>query len=162
VKAYFPSRAQTATPKRVSLSIAAANLWAGFFHGLPVCHGSGGLTAHYKLGARTQMATTVTGVALIAVAIAFGATALLVRSIIPFPFFGILLLFVGLQHVLLAARVERALDLSFVALGGVLAVAFDGNLAYSGLATLAAYIVVMRLPGWIARWLPARAGEPAT
>jgi MFS superfamily sulfate permease-like transporter len=162
VKAYFPSRAQIATPKRVSLSIAAANLWAGFFHGLPVCHGSGGLTAHYRLGARTQMATTVTGVALIAVAIAFGATALLVRSIIPFPFFGILLLFVGLQHVLLAARVERALDLSFVALGGALAVAFDGNLAYSGLTTLAAYIAVTRLPGWIARWLPARAGEPAT
>ena len=141
VKTYFPARSSVATPKRISLSIAIANLWAGFFHGLPVCHGSGGLTAHYRLGARSQMATTLTGVTLITIALAFGATALLVRTIVPFPFFGILLLFVGLQHALLATQVERRFDLSFVALGGLLAVVFDGNLAYSGLATLVVYFI---------------------
>ncbi len=162
VKTYFPDRSSVATPRRISLSIAVANLWAGFFHGLPVCHGSGGLTAHYRLGARSQMATTVTGITLIAIALAFGATALMVRSVVPFPFFGVLLLFVGLQHVLLAANVERRFDLSFVALGGLLAVVFDGNLAYSGLVTLAVYLIVTHGPGRIARFLPAGGAEPAS
>jgi MFS superfamily sulfate permease-like transporter len=141
VKVYFPDRTMLATPKRISLSIALSNLWAGFFHGLPVCHGCGGLTAHYRLGARTQYATTLTGVTLIVIAVAFGATALMIRSLVPLPFFGILLLFVGFQHIILAMQVERRFDLSFVALGGLLAVVFDGNLAYSGLATLAAYVL---------------------
>ena len=162
VKTYFPSRASVATPKRISLSIAIANLWAGFFHGLPVCHGSGGLTAHYRLGARTQMATTVTGITLIAIAIAFGATALLVRSIVAFPFFGILLLFVALQHALLASQVERRFDLAFVALGGILAVAFDGNLAYSGLGTLAVYLIYTDVSKRMARVRPADSAGPAS
>jgi SulP family sulfate permease len=162
VKTYFPDRSSVATPRRISLSIAVANLWAGFFHGLPVCHGSGGLTAHYRLGARSQMATTVTGITLITIALAFGATALMVRSVVAFPFFGILLLFVGLQHVLLAANVERRFDLSFVALGGLLAVVFDGNLAYSGLVTLAVYLIFTHGPGRIARFLPAGGAEPAS
>ncbi|MEX2247659.1 MAG: putative sulfate/molybdate transporter [Dehalococcoidia bacterium] len=155
VKAYFPERAALATPRRLSLSIALGNLWAGIFHGLPVCHGSGGLTAHYRLGARSQVATTVTGIALVGVALAFGSTALMVRSIVPLPFFGLLLLFVGFQHVLLAMKVDRRADLSFVALGGVLAVFFDGNLAYSGLATLAAYWLYHHAPRRAPRLRPA-------
>jgi MFS superfamily sulfate permease-like transporter len=158
-KVYFPEQGVTATPKRLSMSIALGNLWAGFFHGLPVCHGSGGLTAHYRLGARSQTATTIVGVTLIVVALAFGATSLMLRSVVPLPFFGVLLLFVGIQHVVLATKVERSADLLFVALGGVLAVAFDGNLAYSGLATLAVYLLYTRAPlragGQVGRWTGA-------
>ena len=142
---YFPSQAGQVTPRRLSLSIAIGNLWAGFFGGLPLCHGSGGLTAHYRLGARTPAATTFLGLVLIAIALLFGSAALSVRTLIPMPFFGMLLLFVGIQHIGLAANVERRTDLIFVGLAGMLAVAFDGNLAYAAVITLALY--------WIAQGL---------
>ena len=137
--AYFPDRAGHTTPRRLSISIALGNLWAGLFGGLPVCHGSGGLTAHYKMGARTPMATTLIGVVLIAVAVIFGNAAQSVRTLVPLPFFGILLLFVGIQHIALALKVEQRSDLPFVGLAGALAVLFDGNLAYAAAITLGVY-----------------------
>ena len=148
---YFPDQAQKVTPRRLSLSIALGNLWAGLFGGLPSCHGSGGLTAHYSLGARTPLATTILGVTLIVVALAFGTLAQSTRTLIPLPFFGILLLYVGIQHIALAANVERRSDLAFVGLAGVLTAVFDGNLAYTAGVTLAVYWATqwaMRLGPW--------------
>jgi len=136
---YFPDQAHRVTPRRLSLSIALSNLWAGLFGGLPSCHGSGGLTAHYKMGARSPLATTLLGVILIALAILFGSAAQSVRTLVPLPFFGVLLLFVGVQHAALALNVERRSDLGYVALAGVMAVLFDGNLAYAGALTLCVY-----------------------
>jgi len=141
VQHYFPGRERRATPRRLSLSIALGNLWAGFFGGLPSCHGCGGLTAHYRLGARTPIATTLLGVILITVALLFGNAAQSVRTLIPMPFFGVLLLFVGIQHISLATNVAKRSDLVFVALAGALAAVFDGNLAYAAAVTLAAYWV---------------------
>lgn len=139
VQHYFPGRERRATPRRLSLSIALGNLWAGFFGGLPNCHGCGGLTAHYRLGARSPAATTLLGVILIAVALLFGNAAQSVRTLIPMPFFGVLLLFVGIQHIALATNVTKRSDLVFVALAGALAAVFDGNLAYAAAVTLIAY-----------------------
>jgi MFS superfamily sulfate permease-like transporter len=142
---YFPAQAHRVTFRRLSFSIALGNVWAGLFGGLPVCHGSGGMTAHYKLGARTPMATTLLGVVLIAVAVIFGNAAQSVRTLVPLPFFGILLLFVGMQHISLALNVEQRSDLPFVGLAGVLAVLFDGNLAYAAAVTLGVYWAVQGL-----------------
>jgi SulP family sulfate permease len=136
---YFPEQAGRVTPRRLSLSIALGNLWAGFFGGLPNCHGSGGLTAHYRFGARTPVSTTLLGLVLILVALLFGHAAQAVRTLIPLPFFGVLLLFVGLQHASLAMRVEKRSDLAYVGVAGVLAVVFDGNLAYAAAVTFALY-----------------------
>jgi len=138
-RTYFPDQAERVTPRRLSLSIALSNLWAGLFGGLPTCHGSGGLTAHYKMGARSPLATTLLGIILIAAAIVFGSAAQSVRTVVPLPFFGVLLLFVGVQHASLALNVERRSDLAYVGLAGVLALLFDGNLAYAGALTLCAY-----------------------
>ena len=50
--------------------------------GLPVCHGAGGVTAHYKLGARTAVATASAGALLLALALLLGDSlpALLLRA----------------------------------------------------------------------------------
>jgi MFS superfamily sulfate permease-like transporter len=141
---YFP-QATRATPRNLSLSIALSNMWAGLFGGLPTCHGSGGLTAHYRFGARTPVATTLLGVTLVAVAVLFGGAAQSIRTLVPLPFFGILLLVVGIQHIFLAASVERRSDLAFVALAGALAIVFDGNLAYAAALTLTAFWAVQGL-----------------
>ena len=153
--AYFPEQRRRLTPRRLSLSIAAGNVWAGLAGGLPMCHGSGGLTAHYSFGARRPLSTAIAGVTFIAIAVLFGHAGLSLRHIIPLPFFGLLLLFVGIQHARLALQVPDPSDLPFVALAGVLAVVFDGNLAYAGTVTLAAYWLVR---GYIRVW-PRLAGR---
>ncbi len=140
--AYFPAASHRVTPRRLSLSIALANLWAGFAGGLPVCHGSGGLTAHYSFGARRPLSTAIIGVTLIVVALMFGHAGLVIRRVVPLPFFGLLLLFVGIQHARLAMSVATAMDAGFVLLTGALTVVFDGNLAYAAIASMATYWLV--------------------
>jgi hypothetical protein len=49
---------------------------------------------------------------------------------------------VGIQHISLAANVEKRSDLLFVGLAGVLTALFDGNLAYAAGVTLAVYWVL--------------------
>lgn len=136
---YFPEASERVTPRRLSLSIALGNVWAGLMGGLPVCHGSGGLTAHYSFGARRPLSTAILGATLIVVALVFGHAGLVIRHVVPLPFFGLLLLFVGLQHARLAMGVTTAVDAGFVLLTGALTVVFDGNLAYAAVTSMAAY-----------------------
>jgi MFS superfamily sulfate permease-like transporter len=96
------------------------------------------MTAHYMMGARTPASTALLGAVLVAAALLFGGAAQSIRTLVPLPFFGILLLFVGVQHAALAMQVRRS-ELAYVLLAGVLAVLFDGNLAYAAALTLGAY-----------------------
>ncbi|MBI4308028.1 MAG: sulfate permease [Chloroflexi bacterium] len=152
-RAYFGAGAGRATPRRLSFSIALGNLWAGLVGGLPVCHGSGGLTAHYRLGARTPAASIVIGGLCILVAVLFGRSALAIRTLVPFAIYGALLLYVGWQHLQLGLKVEGRTQVGVVVFSGIVAMAFDGNLGLGALGGLAAYGA---LRGWKA-WREARA-----
>jgi SulP family sulfate permease len=70
--------------------------------GLPLCHGSGGLTAHYRLGARTGGAPLMLGGIFLALGLLGGQTSMQILNLIPFPVLGVLLAYVGIQHLLLA------------------------------------------------------------
>ena len=50
---YFPEKADRVTNRSVSISQGLANLVSFFLGGIPMCHGAGGLAAHYRFGART-------------------------------------------------------------------------------------------------------------
>lgn len=52
-KKYFGKRAHKVTPRALLTSISAANISFGFFGAMPLCHGAGGMTSHYRFGART-------------------------------------------------------------------------------------------------------------
>lgn len=136
---YFPQQAGRVTPKRVALSYALGNLWAGFFGGLPMCHGSGGLTAHYRLGARTPAATLFVGALLIVVALLFGRAAMPIRTFIPVAVFGALLFYVGWQHLLLGLKVAQRHYLTLVALVAVVSILPGSNLAIGAGAGLVAW-----------------------
>ena len=155
-RSYFGAGAQRVTPVRVSLSVALGNLWAGLAGGLPMCHGCGGLTAHYRLGGRTPASTTLVGVLLIALAIFFGSSAQEVRSLMPYGALGALLMYVGVQHMQLGLDVNGIRNFSIVALVGAVAATPFGNLAIGAGAGLAAY--------WGTAWvvsLNARQRRPA-
>ncbi len=128
-RSYFGEDARRVTPVRTSLSMVVGNLWAGLAGGLPVCHGSGGLTAHFRMGARTPVSTSVTGAMLITVALLFGSSALEVRSLVPYAVLGALLLYVGVQHLLLGLKVKDPRHLVVIAVVGAIAAAPFGNLA---------------------------------
>lgn len=50
---YFGDRAAHVTPAKLSVTSCLANVLLTPMGGLPMCHGAGGLAAHYSLGARS-------------------------------------------------------------------------------------------------------------
>jgi sulfate permease, SulP family len=133
---YFGPAAERVTPARVSLSIALSNLAAGLLGGLPVCHGSGGVTAHYKFGARTGGAPVIIGAAFILLALLLGREgAALLLGAIPGWVLAAMLAWTGLLHAGLAYD-RRALLPVVLAMG--LAGWYTKNLSYSLLIGLAA------------------------
>ncbi|HMI81010.1 MAG TPA: molybdate transporter family protein [Solirubrobacterales bacterium] len=132
-RAYFGARARRVTPNRLAASIAGANLLAGLTAGLPSCHGAGGVTAHYKLGARALWATFAAGAIFLALAVAAGSSLPLLLTLLPPGALAGMLLFVAVQHALLAATLER-LDDRLIAAGVGAVTLLSGNLGIGFLA----------------------------
>lgn len=139
-RTYFGERAARVKPNRLAASIAGANALAGATSGLPVCHGAGGVTAHARLGARTASATLFTGALYLSLGLVFGASLpALLQLLLPGALAG-MLLFVAVQHGLLAAQLERLPDRALAAGIGLVTLA-TGNLAIgfgAGVAVLVA------------------------
>ncbi len=93
----YGPRARRVTARALSISIGLMNLLAGAIVGAPCCHGSGGITAHYKFGARTQKASYVIGGFCLLLAL-FGSSSVAVLGLIPTAVLGIFLVYVGVQH----------------------------------------------------------------
>jgi MFS superfamily sulfate permease-like transporter len=155
---YYGERARRVTPRRLAVSIGAGNLYAGLCGGLPICHGAGGVTAHYKLGARTAAATMAAGALFLAGALLFGSSLpALLRLLLPGALAG-MLLYIAIQHGLLAARLETGWERGLAAGVGVVTLA-SGNLAIgfaAGAAVLAAAALWRR-----SVWPKLRSPEPS-
>ncbi|HJW76916.1 MAG TPA: putative sulfate/molybdate transporter [Thermoleophilia bacterium] len=140
---YYGPAARRATPANLCLSMGLMNVGCGLLGGMALCHGSGGATAHYRLGARTAGATLCAAGLYFALAgaAAFGASPLL----IPGAVLGGMLLFVGVEHCLLVADLATLDEMLCAALIAVIALAF-GNLAIGFLVGWAAYMGLKRTP----------------
>jgi sulfate permease, SulP family len=86
-----------ATAGRFALTMGVVNLPAGFFGAVPMCHGTGGLAAHYRFGARTGGAPVMIGTILVVMALAFGDLGFALLAAIPNSVLGVLLVFAGLE-----------------------------------------------------------------
>lgn len=82
-------------PDKLSVSTGIMNLASSPFGGFPMCHGAGGLAAQYRFGARTGGSNLITGLIILPVAVFFASPAFL--AIIPYGFFGALLVFVAIE-----------------------------------------------------------------
>ena len=114
-KIYFGPEAQRVTPRALLTTMGIANLAAGLLGAVPVCHGSGGLTAHYRFGARTGGATLMLGALFIGLAVAVDGNILPILSLIPYSVLGVLTIFVGVRHSLLVTDVRTLPDILVVA-----------------------------------------------
>jgi SulP family sulfate permease len=97
-RTYFGERARRVTPGRLATTLGLANLASGSVAGMPVCHGAGGLTAHYALGARTAGAPIAMAVTLVALALGVGAGLGVLLPSFPLPILAGLLAGAGLLH----------------------------------------------------------------
>jgi SulP family sulfate permease len=82
---------------RFALTMGLANLPAGLFGASPMCHGTGGLAAHYRFGARTGGAPVMIGSLFIVLALVLGELGFAVLALLPNSVLGVLLIFAGLE-----------------------------------------------------------------
>jgi len=82
---------------RFALTMGLANLPAGLFGAVPMCHGTGGLAAHYRFGARTGGAPILIGSFFVVLALFLGELGFAILALLPNSVLGVLLIFAGLE-----------------------------------------------------------------
>ena len=145
---YFGTDSARVTYRALLTSMGIFNLAAGLIGGLPVCHGSGGLTAHYLFGARTGGANLMIGVGLLALAVLVDGNVVPLLALIPYPVLGALLVFTGVQHGLLARDIRGRSEVLVAGAVATLGFATD-NLAFGfglGLALQGTLRLGARIP----------------
>lgn len=142
-RTYFGSAAERVTPGRLARSLGVANLFAGAIAGMPVCHGAGGLSAHYAFGARTWRAPALIGGALLAVAIVFGNALAAALPMFPVSVLAALLGVAAVAHAQLLRDMRRPIDWTVIAVVAGLGV--FANLAYGVVAGVIAATVFERV-----------------
>ncbi|NOX97115.1 MAG: sulfate permease [Nitrospirae bacterium] len=141
---YFPEQARRVTLPALSRGMGLANLLAGFTGGMPLCHGSGGLTAHYRFGARTGGANIIIGSLFLLGSIFFARPLLRLFLLLPLPILAALLFYVGFQHCLLIRGLKKGTDLFLALLIGSVAI-LSRNLAIGfGVGIVVQYLVSKR------------------
>ncbi|MDJ0763404.1 MAG: putative sulfate/molybdate transporter [Myxococcota bacterium] len=94
---YFPNIGNRMTNQRSAISQGLANVASFLFGGMPMCHGAGGLAAHYRFGARTAGSNLIIGGLFLVLSLTLGETLVAVFRIIPMAILGVLLTLAGLQ-----------------------------------------------------------------
>ena len=149
-RTYFGERAARIRPGRLGTSLGSANVLAGAISGMPVCHGAGGLTAHYAFGARTGGAPLAIGSALVVIAVSAGSGLAAVLTAFPLPILAALLSAAGVLHIGLARDLAGAREIALALVVAVLGFWF--NLAIG----LAAGLALWWAPRIGIRLAPAR------
>ena len=93
----FGQRAERVTPRRLCLTSGAANMLLAPLGALPMCHGAGGVAAHYRFGARTGAAPIMLGTALLVIALLPDQLRQIVLASIPTATLGALLFIASVE-----------------------------------------------------------------
>ncbi len=124
---YFGDASRRVTYRASCISMGLANFLSFLVGGIPLCHGAGGLAAHYRFGARTAGSNVMIGLILVVLVVILGNHILSVVYLLPMSVLGVLLIFAGSQLALTIIDVRERKDL-FVALL-ILGITLSANLA---------------------------------
>jgi SulP family sulfate permease len=137
---YYTDRAQRATYRSVANSQGLADVVSFFLGGIPMCHGAGGLAAHYRFGARTAGSNLIIGSIFVFLALFLGENMIAILKLLPISILGVLLVFAGLQLALMIQDMRDRRDL-FITLF-MLGLALVSNLAVAFISgILVAYLL---------------------
>jgi len=124
---YFGDDSQKVTYRALTISMALANFMSFLVGGMPLCHGAGGLAAHYRFGARTAGSNLFIGSIFLILALFLGIHALSIVYLLPLSILGVLLIFAGSQLALTIIDMQERKDLFVVLL--MLGITLASNLA---------------------------------
>ncbi len=124
---YFGKAAGRVTGKSLCVSMALGNFLSALLGGMPICHGAGGLAAHYRFGARSAGSNLMIGAVFIFFTLLLGNRILAVFNLIPMAILGVLLLFAGSQLALTILDLDQRKDLFVVVT--ILGITLASNLA---------------------------------
>jgi MFS superfamily sulfate permease-like transporter len=93
----FPDSSQRVTEKNLCLTLGLGNLISAPLGGYPICHGSGGLAAHYRFGGRTSLTLLFIGFVLLFIGIFLGSSGLKLLQLIPQAVLGGMLFYSGID-----------------------------------------------------------------
>ncbi|OAL71769.1 sulfate transporter [Trichophyton violaceum] len=88
---------QTPTVTEIGLSVSAMNLIGIWFGSMPVCHGSGGLAAQYRFGARSGASIIFLGFAKVVIGLLFGNTIVDLLAKFPVSLLSVMVIAAGLE-----------------------------------------------------------------
>ncbi len=137
---YFKEKSKKVTYKSLSITMALGCIFSFFLGGMPLCHGAGGLAAHYRFGARTAGSNYMIGSIFVLLVLLLGSGILTVIYLLPMAMLGVLLLFAGSQLALTIQNVDHKKDLFVVVI--ILGITLATNL---GLAVIAGFILAYLL-----------------
>jgi SulP family sulfate permease len=141
-KEYFGERSSSITNRKACLSMALANFFSFCLGGMPLCHGAGGLAAHYRFGARTAGSNLMIGLIFTGLAILLGTNIVSVLNLLPLAVLGVLLVFAGSQLTLTIMDLNERKDYFVATL--ILGITLATNLA-------AGFITGM-IVAWVLKW----------
>jgi len=124
---YFGQRSAGLTNRKACVSMALANFFSFCLGGMPLCHGAGGLAAHYRFGARTAGSNLMIGLLFAAMAVFLGPHIVDVFNLLPMSVLGVLLVFAGAQLTLTLMDLNRRKDYFVATL--ILGITLASNLA---------------------------------
>lgn len=150
-RTYFGRLGERVRPGRLATTFGTANLFAGALSGMPVCHGAGGMTAHYAFGARTAGAPLAMGSILLVLSLGFGAGLAGLLAAFPLPILAGVLAVAGLLHIGLLRDLRGTFNWTLALVVGT--VGFAENLTLALLVGL----VLWWLPQAFLRGRPAAA-----
>jgi MFS superfamily sulfate permease-like transporter len=125
----FPNTSSRVTDKNLCLTLGIGNIIGSPLGMIPVCHGSGGLVAHYRFGARTEYAIAMIGLGLLFIGIFLGSSGLLLLQIIPSAVLGGMLFYSGLDLVK-PIKEKDSIELFIYAVVLVLSVAVNPGIGF--------------------------------
>ncbi len=126
-KTYFGNRSAGITNRAACVSMAMANFFSFIVGGMPLCHGAGGLAAHYRFGARTAGSNVIIGLIFLTLAIFFGDDIVKIFNLLPMSILGVMLVFAGSQLTLTIMDLDQRKDYFITTL--ILGITLASNLA---------------------------------
>lgn len=126
---HFGEQARRAVPRRVALSCGLGNVVSAVVGGMPMCHGSSGLSAHIRLGARSSAMNVLLGGVLVGLGLFFSDQVIALFGVLPVWALAGFLAYAGVRHALLVLDL-RGVRLG-IAVGAGIVGMVTGNLAYT-------------------------------
>jgi SulP family sulfate permease len=126
-KQYFEEHSHKVTNRAACISMALANFFSFFLGGMPLCHGAGGLAAHYRFGARTASSNLMIGLIFLLLSIVLGSNVISILNLLPIAVLGVLLVFAGSQLTLTVMDLDSRKDFFVATL--ILGITLASNLA---------------------------------